>query len=575
MLQSMHFENFALFRRADFTFDGSFCAITGETGAGKTLLLEGIRLLCGNRANPDLVRHGEKVCTLTAVFSNLKPHRLSGLEEWGIFPDSEDGNIYVTRTLFSDGKSKATIHGRPVSLTTLKEAVGCMMEIQERGDNQSLCREEKHIEFLTRFARCEEEVEAYRASYKAYQQADALYKDRRRALKEAEEKKEWWEIQRNDILLAGLKEGEEETLLARKEVLSHAADIHGAVVLALNALGGDGGEGAVDKAFRAHSALETLDGKIDGMADVLTRINDAAYELDAIRDELRDIKEESDIDPEAALTMIQERLFTIEQMKRRYGGTVATALAYFEEINDKIKLAEDGESGLEYLKKERIIAYKEAVAKGEILSQKRKEAAARLCDALHRELSELDLENMRFSVHVEAVYTEIPARENRKASRLITLQEDGIDRVSFRVTANMGESEKSLADTASTGESARLMLALRSVLALSDDKDTLIFDEIDSGVSGKSAKKIGETLKRLSNDLQIICITHSAQVASSADTHLVIAKSATPDGRTESTVTPLTREQRVGELARILGGLTITSASIANAKELLNAQKKA
>ncbi len=570
MLKTLHLENFALFKKADFEPKGRFCAITGETGAGKTLLLEAIKLLAGGRTAPQFIRHGEDTCRLSAVFSPLSKKQIDSLKELSLLDDEEEeAELWINRTITADGKTKILINGRPATLTILRQVMADLLEIQSRGDTESLCKEENHIEYLTRFASGEQALEEYKSAYAAYRSASASYKSCKENLREAKEKQELFKMQLDDLKSAQLKAGEEEKLTKRRDVLKNAAKLSSTLTRALQAFGCGEKSGAVDFAFEAKDALDTLSELIPDIANVSARVGDIAYELESLRDDVKKLAGDVGENAEDELNRIEERLFTLRQIARRYGGTVESAMEKQAYLEKQLSLLDDGEASAETLKQVRLAAYKEAVKKGEILSSIRKEGARKLTDALHEELAALDLENMRFSVSITPAVILSPDKDGTGQKTLLNLKPDGIDNVSFRIIANRGESEKSLAETASAGEAARLMLALRTLLALSFDRDLLILDEIDSGVSGKTAKKIGETLKKLSATVSVLSITHSAQVASSADDHQTVKKDITPDGRTESRICPLAGEERVLELARILGGITVTQASLDNARALL------
>lgn len=565
MLKTLHLKNFALFADATFEPNGRFLALTGETGAGKSLLLESLRLLAGGRTNTQFIRHGENFCRITALFSDLSEKHRQKLICLGLL-DEDEHELLITRTITDDGKTKITVGGRPATLSLLREAMGDFMEIQTRTDNSALQDESRHVDFLTRFADCEDLFADYRTAYEHYRKASADYRALKEAQKEVAEKRELFQLQLSELKNADLKENEEEALLAKKNTLKNAANIRSSLTLALRALGGGERSGAKDRVFEAAGALDKISDTLQDIPAISEKLTDIGYELESLFDDIKALTREIDEDAEDDLNRIEERLLTLAAIKRRYGGSIEAAIERKNELEEKLSLMDEGSTAVSTLASRRRLAYNEAVRLGTELSEKRKEAAKKLCDALHAELSQLDLENMRFAVRISPSEQLVPSSEERH--RIPLLRPDGLDLVSFCITANIGESEKPLSETASTGEIARLTLALRSLLALTDESDVLVLDEIDSGVSGKTAKKIGETLKRLSQSVQIICITHSAQVASSADEHHFIQKSTTL-GRTESRIYPLDFDGRVDELSRILGGMKKTDASVQNARELL------
>jgi DNA repair protein RecN len=564
MLYELDIDNIAVIKRAAIEFTPGFTVLTGETGAGKSIIIDSIMLLLGGRAQKDMVRAGEASASVSAAFGALSKSELELIEQLGIAPD-EDGMIYLRRDITSEGKASARINGRTAPTSTLRDIGAALVNIHGQHDNQELLNPASHLSLVDLYADDHETLSAYAAVY------DELAGIRRELAavsvdeSEKERRAEMLRYQLSDIDTAKLKPGEEEALEARRLKLRNLELISRQSRLIYRALyRADKGLSAYDLISRSSAALEQLREFVPDSDKYLEK-------LEAMRAELEDIAErvadacggELDTDPTVELDRIESRLDSITKLKRKYGADINEILAFRAKVAGELAKLENSEERLSELKKELAAKESEAKAKADALTAVRFAASERLSAAVTSELAELELQRAVFSVRLTHM-TE-PDGGTRYTKR-------GADDVEFLITANPGEPPKSLAKIASGGELSRVMLAIKSVLS-EGGAQTLIFDEIDAGVSGKTSYKIGVKLKKLAKSAQVICVTHSAQIAAVADAHLFISKRET-DGRVETAVTPLGRELRIRELARIMGGAEITDKLLLSAEELLESGKQ-
>ena len=552
MLVSLHIENIAVIREIDLEFDRGFTVLTGETGAGKSIIIDAIHLILGGKPSRELIRNGEDHAMVSAVFASISPENQKQLEMLGIRPD-EEGLLMVQRTIYADGRAQTRLNGRMISVSLQREAMGFLLNIHGQHENQNLLRPQSHIAYLDRYADDMTELQAYRICYEKMQQIREQLLSMSRDEREKNRLLEQLKFQIADIDAARLKSGEEEMLEAERKRVKNIEKISKHSKTVYRALyRNEKGISACDLISRAASSLQQL-------SDIMPDAEVLAEKLECYSSELEDIAQRtmqaagSDIeDPVAALDRIETRLDAITKMERKYGATVADVLAFRTRAAAELEELEHADERIEDLKNEYRAARSAAEEAAAILHAKRADAAVELSRRVTEELAFLDMEKVRF-------YVDISAEE---------LTAKGGDAVSFLIATNAGEAMKPLDRIASGGELSRLMLAIKSVLADRESTETLIFDEVDTGISGRTSQRIGIKLKQTSSSAQVLCVTHAAQIAALAHHHYYIAKHEV-DGRTETTGKSLNEEERVRELARIMGGMEMTPTLLASARELL------
>ena len=550
MLQLLHIENIAVIEEADITFDEGFNALTGETGAGKSIVIDAMGAVLGQRTSRDLIRTGAAKAFVSAMFSGVPP--LPVLEECGM--EAEDGELLLQREIYADGKNACRVGGRPVTVAQLRRIGGALLNIHGQHDGQQLLDEEQHGAYLDSFGRVEEELGAYAACYEAMEATRKRLKSLQMDEAEKERRMDSLTFQIQELEKAQLKPGEEETLLQRRNLLRNSEKFMSAVQGAVWSLtGGDDGGGAVSELREAAGAVSGVKGLDDRFGQLHERLENLYSEAYDVAETLRDLQDSFDFSPQE-LDELEGRADLLYRLKKKYGPTVEDMLAYLEKCReelDQIAFAADTTARLQkQLEKERGRAMKAARA----LSEARKAAAKRLEERIQEELRQLDMPKVRFAI----------CFEEKEPDAL------GIDVVRFLMSANVGEELRPINKVASGGELARIMLALKNVLAENELIGTLVFDEVDTGVSGRAAQKVAEKLAQVSRRKQVLCVTHLPQLAAMADTHFSVEKGER-EGRTYTRVLRLDRERRKEELARLTGGQRVTSALLAGAEELLDA----
>ncbi len=550
MLQLLHIENIAVIEEADITFDEGFNALTGETGAGKSIVIDAMGAVLGQRTSRDLIRTGAAKAFVSAMFSGVPP--LPVLEECGM--EAEDGELLLQREIYADGKNACRVGGRPVTVAQLRRIGGALLNIHGQHDGQQLLDEEQHGAYLDSFGRVEEELGAYAACYEAMEATRKRLKSLQMDEAEKERRMDSLTFQIQELEKAQLKPGEEETLLQRRNLLRNSEKFMSAVQGAVWSLtGGDDGGGAVSELREAAGAVSGVKGLDDRFGQLHERLENLYSEAYDVAETLRDLQDSFDFSPQE-LDELEGRADLLYRLKKKYGPTVEDMLAYLEKCReelDQIAFAADTTARLEkQLEKERGRAMKAARA----LSEARKAAAKQLEERIQEELRQLDMPKVRFAI----------CFEEKEPDAL------GIDVVRFLMSANVGEELRPINKVASGGELARIMLALKNVLAENELIGTLVFDEVDTGVSGRAAQKVAEKLAQVSRRKQVLCVTHLPQLAAMADTHFSVEKGER-EGRTYTRVLRLDRERRKEELARLTGGQRVTSALLAGAEELLDA----
>ena len=563
MLDTLHIENIAVVREADITLGRGFTVLTGETGAGKSIIIDAINLLLGARPQRDLIRSGETTAVASAVFTDIPETLAAQMTDAGLRLD-EDGGLFLQRAVQADGKASTRIGGRPVSVSTQKEFIGALIAIHGQHDNQQFLRPEMHIRYLDDFAGIEALLDDYTVLYHEYNEIRAKIRSLQKNEQEKARMAELLKYQIADIDAGKLKPKEEELLLAKRTKIRNAEKIAKQVKTILHAL---------YRSEKGYSAMEQLDRAItalDGMSEIMPEASAFSEKLSEFRYEIEDIAgtvqayaEDDEGDPTVLLDKIEGRLETISKLKKKYGATVEEVLAYrakaFSDLDD-ITLSDEK---IAALKEQLSQKEKELTLSAEQLTAARKAAGKTLSVRIMEELRFLDMEKVRFEVGIT------PLSGENGDGEMTRFGTRGCDNVEFLISTNPGEPLKPLDKIASGGELSRIMLAAKCVMAASEQISTMIFDEVDTGVSGKTSQKIGIKLKELGKTgCQVICVTHSAQIAALADAHLYISKHEV-DGRVETSVRPLDEDGRIGELSRIIGGIEITDAIRATARELL------
>ena len=552
MLELLHIENIALIQEADIQFRPGFNALTGETGAGKSIVIDALGAVLGGRTSRDLIRTGADRAFVSAEFSQVAPG-LPGLEEAGVRPD-EDGCLLLQRELTADGKNLCRVNGRPVTVAQLRRIGGELLNIHGQHDGQQLLDEEQHLSYLDRFGRTEAFLAAYQSAYGAM--AALLDQIRSLQMDEAEKDRrmDTLRFQIGELERAELMPGEEEELLQRRELLRNGEKYLSALSGADYALsGGEEGGGAVSALRDAEEAISAVRNLSGGMGELYQRLEQLRCEAYDLAETIRDRREEFDFSP-AELDAVESRSDLLYRLKKKYGATVEDMIAYLDRCRTELDEMETADDTLARLEKQLETARRAVLAAGADLTAARKAAAGELETRIQAELRDLDMHRVRF--HIEFGEKE-PGP-------------DGCDAVRFLMSANAGEDLKPIARIASGGELARIMLALKNVLAEQEAIGTLVFDEVDTGVSGRAAQKVAEKLAQVSRRKQVLCVTHLPQLAAMADTHFSVEKGER-DGRTYTRVTCLDRPARMAELARITGGSSVTAALLASAGELLDA----
>ena len=553
MLELLHIENIAIIEAADIEFAPGFNALTGETGAGKSIVIDSLSAVLGQRTSRELIRTGADKAFVSAAFSGVAPELA---EELGIQPEA-DGTLLLQREIQTDGKNVCRVNGRPVTVSQLRALGARLLNIHGQHDGQQLLDEEQHIVYLDSFGKTEKLKEAYTVKYKRFtdirRQIQSLQMDEAEKARRVDTLK----YQIEELRRAKLKPGEEEELTARRGMLRNAEKFLNAVAGADYALNGDdSGGGALSALRQAQDALGAVRHLDDGFGQLYERLSKAYSEVYDIAATVEDKRGELDVSP-GELDRVEGRMDQLYRLKKKYGATVEDMLDYLERCQTELAQIEDAGDTLERLEQELSRAEKETRQAAQALSDARRAAAERLTEQILTELQQLDMGKIRFAVD----FAEKP------------LDGDGMDAVRFLMSANTGEALRPIHKIASGGELARIMLAMKNVLSEQDEVSTLVFDEVDTGVSGRAAQKVAEKMARISRRKQVLCVTHLPQLAAMADTHFSVEKGER-DGRTYTEVRRLDREQRRQELARLTGGSHVSQTMLDGAEELLAEAEK-
>ena len=553
MLSLLHIENIALIDQADISFGSGFNVLTGETGAGKSIIIDAISAVLGERTSRDLIRTGEKSALVTALFRDLPS--LPGFQETGIGPD-ENGELLISRRIQGDGKNICRVGGVPCTVVQLRTLGSQLIDIHGQHDGQQLLDESCHLAYLDSFGELEPALSAYREEYA---KLDALRKQIASLQMDETEKARRLDIlqfQIDELESAHLRLGEEEELDERKAMLRSADQLVAAVEGAYHALfGTDSQDGAASLLAEAEGNLSRVSNLSADLSQLSENLAALRYGTEDAAERLRDLKNSFDFSPKE-LDQVEDRLDHLHRLKKKYGATVRDMLDYLNKIRQELDQIELSDDLLIKLKKQRKAQLTMTRTLAETLSAQRKAAAERLKARIEEELRQLDMTKVRFQ-------TEFSPKPGK-----LGLDDTGMDEVRFLMSANVGENLKPIAKVASGGELSRIMLALKNVLAENDNICTLIFDEVDTGVSGRAAGKVAEKMSRLSLTCQVLCVTHLAQIAAMSDYHYSVHKEE-KNGRTYTCVETLDRPGRRAELARLTGGAHQSEAILKGAEELL------
>ena len=548
MLELLHIENIAIIEAADIEFAPGFNALTGETGAGKSIVIDSLSAVLGQRTSRELIRTGAEKAFVSAAFSGMAPELT---EELGIQPEA-DGTLLLQREIQTDGKNVCRVNGRPVTVGQLRALGARLLNIHGQHDGQQLLDEEQHIVYLDSFGMVESLAITYAEKYKDFtdirRQIGALQMD------EAEKARrvDTLQYQIEELRRAKLTPGEEEELTARRGMLRNAEKFLDAVAGADYALNGDdSGGGALSALRQAQDALSGVRHLDDAFGQLYERLGEAYSEVYDIAATVEDKRGELDVSP-GELDRVESRMDLLYRLKKKYGATVEDMLDYQARCEAELAQIEDAGDTLVRLEQALSKAEKGARQAAQALSDARKAAAEQLTAQILTELQQLDMGKIRFAVD----FAEKP------------LDSDGMDTVRFLMSANVGEELRPIHKIASGGELARIMLAMKNVLSEQDHVGTMVFDEVDTGVSGRAAQKVAEKMARISRRKQVLCVTHLPQLAAMADTHFSVEKGER-DGRTYTEVRRLDREQRRRELARLTGGSHVSQTMLDGAEELL------
>lgn len=552
MLKTLVIENIAVIKKAQIEFTGGLNVLTGETGAGKSIVVDSINAILGERTSRELVRAGSDNAFVNAYFEDINDDVKLKLNEYDI-PVEEDGTLLLSRKISAGGKSVCRVNGLPVTVGILKDIGTHLVNIHGQHDSQALLNPDFHYKFVDAYADCDELLAEYKESFKSFLNIRRQLKSLTSDADERDKQSEILDYQIKELRDADIKVGEWEELKHRKSVILNSQAILNALNTLLGAVNGD------DENQGIQSVLSSSDKEITALLDADSQLKTIKEKLDSAEDLLESIKdlisdkmESLDFQPDE-LDKIEERLDILYTFSNKYGETEQDMLYYLADAERKRALFDNSEQDLERLNAEYDSSLEKTQSLALKLSEVRQKAAKKLGDEICSQLEFLDMPGVKFVTQF--------SKGN--------LSSVGVDKIEFLIRTNPGEEPKPLAKIASGGELSRIMLAIKSIIAKSDSIATLIFDEIDTGVSGKASRKIGLKLKEVGENAQVICVTHSAQIASAADSHFLIKKEYT-DNAAFTQIMPLDFEGRKYELARIMGGLNVTESLLKSAEEMLD-----
>lgn len=554
MLQGLHIENIAVIKRLDLDLREGFSVLSGETGAGKSIILDSINLLLGNRVSRELIRTGESRATVSAVFADLDAATVAAVEEMGF--SCEEGELMLSRTISTDGRGGARVNGQAVPIAMQRELGRLLINIHGQNDNQRLLQKSSHAALLDAYARDDAEAEAYREAYRTFCECREALRECDRDASSAAQLKDVLEFQIKEISAAHLKAGEEEKLTRERDKLQNIEKIAKQVKFTHYALQGSEKSASV-LLERAAASLRQITAVVPECETLAERLISCRYEIEDIAETVRELGGEGmNEDPTELLNRIESRLDTIVKLERKYGADIPAVLAHRDRAKEKLESLTNADEHRARLLAALSAAEHALKAAAARLTEARRRAREGMTAQIGEVLRFLDMPRVHFDVRIAPLEGKEPYRP------------DGGDDVEFLISTNPGEPLLPMIRIASGGELSRIMLAIKSVLSGADGVPTVIFDEVDTGVSGKTSRKIGIKLKQTARGAQVLCVTHSAQIVSLADHHYYIYKEEVA-GRTETRLRELGAEERVEEIARILGGMQVTDAQRESARELM------
>ncbi|HJI57092.1 MAG: DNA repair protein RecN [Pseudoruminococcus massiliensis] len=552
MLSNLYIENIAVIEKTSIDFKKGLNVMTGETGAGKSIVIDSINAVLGNRTSKELIRTGASSAFVSAEFTNLSEKAIAVIDEAGF--ELEDGELLIQREISTTGKNKCRINGRPATVSTLKEIGVQLINIHGQHESYELMSPELHISYIDKLAGLESEIEAYQEVYKKYKMLSAELKKATVDESERERKIDLLKYQIDELEDADLRDGEYEELNEQKAVLQNSEKIIEAIMSSRALMNGDEeSSGVLENLQEINSQLSDISEYMSEVEPINSRIESAIYELEDCLSELTGLTDLVDTDG-GSLDSIEERLDLIYTLGKKYGSTIKEMLDFLDKAKKELNALVMYDENREALIKECDKAYKEAEKLAKALSEKRRATSSEFADKVCEEMAFLDMPNVKLVV----------VQEKCELNSL------GCDNIEFLISTNPGEPPKPISKIASGGELSRMMLAVKNVLSDKDDIDTLIFDEVDTGISGSAAQKVGLKLREVSKSRQVLCVTHLAQIAAMGNSHFKISKSVR-DEKTFTKVEELDHEGRKQELARIIGGTEMTKASLDYAEEMLRA----
>lgn len=551
MLKTLDIENIAVIEKAQIEFSAGFNVLTGETGAGKSIVVDSINAILGERTSRELVRNGADFAFVSALFTDINKTVKDKLSELGYIPEA-DNSLLLTRRISSDGKSACKINGRPATVSVLREVGDTLVNIHGQHDSQSLLNPDCHYKFIDMLSGGSELIENYKSAFSEFIHIRRRLKQLTAQAEKNDNNTELLDFQINELENADIKAGETEKLTARKKILDNADGALEAYNAVLSTLSGDDENAGVKLSLASvANEIEKYSDVSDDTAKAYSLLQNIDDELETVKSLVENAAQSLDYDPDEK-EKIEERLDQLYRLGKKYGGTEEAMLENLERFKAQRAAINTDEEELEKLTEEYDSSFDKVQKLAAELSDLRKQTALKFENDVKAQLEFLDMPKISFKVNFEKGI----------------LSSAGIDKIEFLISTNPGEPSKPLAKIASGGELSRIMLAIKNILAYNDTVDTLIFDEIDTGVSGRASVKIGMKLKSVSKNTQVITVTHSAQIAAFADTHFLIQKDYENE-RTYTKVTALDFENRKYELARIMGGLQITDALLEGAEEML------
>ena len=563
MLVQLNISNFAIINHLETRFRPGLNILTGETGAGKSIIINAVNLILGGRASSDLIRTGSEEARVEALFNIPEKHSINELLSGLGLPF--DGELLIQRTISREGRNRVNINGSMATLQMLSKLGLSLISISGQHEHQWLLRPENHLYLLDEFGGLNEEREALAESYRSHQTLKEDLKGLEREIREGEQRQELSAFQADEIRRADVKNGEDGLLIEEKNRLRHAEMLMQIVAESYQTLY-ENEDAVISSLSQCMKKIETGIEADRRLLPIKDAIASARVELEEAALELRNFQKSITIDPDR-LEHIEERLQLINRLKRKYGSTIEEILKFEEALSQRIDHLELKRKTLEKVRMELNEIEKVVVSHAVALSMKRHNAAKKLQKAVEQELNRLDMGGTRFEAHFYA--TKAGNRDEPKVD-IEGIRGDGYDNVELMISPNIGEELRPLSKIASGGELSRIMLALKTILARNASVETIIFDEVDSGIGGATAEVVGEKLHSLAQYHQILCITHLPQIASKGNTHYLVKKQVI-DRRTQTVISKLNAEERLMEIARLLGGRTISKKTVAHAKEMLTA----